>query len=150
MGPPIGNTISARKTGNSRTTSWTPAPTSSWVIIRRIRKGLEVYHGKVILYAPSNILRGHTNMNSDDGYLTRLTVGKTAVEKVEVLPIAGKGQPEGRAGQPYDAKLFQPFLMKGPSARKLLEDIRGRSAQLDTRMKIDGDKGTITIPPASK
>ncbi len=113
-------------------------------------KGIEVYHGKVILYAPSNILRGHTNMNSDDGYLARFTLGEKSVEKVEVLPIAGKGQPEGRAGQPYDAKLFQPFLMQGSSARQLLEGVRSRSAALDTAMEIDGDKGVITIPPASK
>jgi len=113
-------------------------------------KGIEVYHGKVILYAPSNILRGHTNMNSDDGYLARFTLGEKSVEKVEVLPIAGKGQPEGRTGQPYDAKLFQPFLMEGASARQLLEGVRGRSAALDTAMEIDGDKGVITIPPASK
>ena len=113
-------------------------------------KGIEVYHGKVILYAPSNILRGHTNLNSDDGYLARFTLGDKSVEKVEVLPIAGKGQPEGRAGQPYDAKLFQPFLMQGASARQLLEGVRSRSAALDTAMEIDGDKGVITIPPASK
>lgn len=113
-------------------------------------KGIEVYHGKVILYAPSNILRGHTNLNSDDGYLARFTLGEKSVEKVEVLPIAGKGQPEGRAGQPYDAKLFQPSLMQGASARQLLEGVRSRSAALDTAMEIDGDKGVITIPAASK
>ena len=113
-------------------------------------KGIEVYRGKVILYAPSNILRGHTNLNSDDGYLARFTLGDKSVEKVEVLPIAGKGQPEGRTDQPYDAKLFQPFLMEGSSARQLLEGVRSRSAALDTAMQIDGDKGVITIPPASK
>jgi poly-gamma-glutamate capsule biosynthesis protein CapA/YwtB (metallophosphatase superfamily) len=113
-------------------------------------KGIEVYHGKVILYAPSNILRGHTNMNSDDGYLARFTLGQKSVEKVEVLPIAGKGQPAGRTGQPYDAKLFQPFLMEDSSARQLLEGVRSRSAALDTAMEIDGNKGIITIPPTGK
>jgi hypothetical protein len=72
------------------------------------------------------------------------------VEKVEVLPIVGKGQPEGRAGQPYDSKLFQPALMQGANARQLLENLRTRSAALDTAMEIDGDKGVITIPPTSK
>jgi hypothetical protein len=94
-------------------------------------------------------LRGHTDMESDDGYLARFTLGKASVEKVEVLPIAGKGQPEGHAG-PYDATLFQPFLVQGSGARRLLEDIRGRSAELDTPMQIDGDVGVITIPPAIK
>jgi hypothetical protein len=113
-------------------------------------KGIEVYRGKVILYAPSNILRGHTNMNSDDGYLARFTLGEKSTEKVEVLPIAGKGQPAGRTGQPYDAKLFQPFLMEGSSARQLLEGVRTRSAALDTPMEIDGNKGIITIPQAGE
>jgi hypothetical protein len=112
-------------------------------------KGIEVYNGKVILYAPSNVLRGHSGPDLDDGYLARFTMGKKAVEKVEVLPIFGKGQPEGHTG-PYDAKLFQPYLMQGEDARQLLEKIRTRSAALDTKMEIDGDKGVITVTPASQ
>ena len=112
-------------------------------------KGIEVYKGKVILYAPSNILRGHTTPKSDDGYLARFTMGPKSLEKVEVLPIAGKGQPEGHTG-PYDSKLFQPYVMQGASARQLLEGVRSRSAALDTKMAIEGDKGVIAISPASK
>src|SRR3984893_5763792 len=74
-------------------------------------KGIEVYHGKVILYAPSNVLRGHTNMNADDGYLARFTLGPNAVEKVEVLPV-GRGGPEGQTG-PSDATMAPPALMQG-------------------------------------
>lgn len=110
-------------------------------------KGVEVYKGKVIYYAPSNILRGHSSPNSDDGYLARMTIGKKAVEKIEVLPLAGKGQPEGHTG-PYEAKLFQPFVMQGTSAQKLLEVIRTRTAALGTKMEIEGDKGVITVTPA--
>jgi poly-gamma-glutamate capsule biosynthesis protein CapA/YwtB (metallophosphatase superfamily) len=107
-------------------------------------KGIEVYHGKVILYAPSNVLRGHNGPALDDGYLARFTLGPKSVEKVEVLPIIGKGQPEGHRG-PYDSKLFQPALMQGADARRLLEDLRSRSAALDTTMAIDGEKGVITV-----
>jgi hypothetical protein len=111
-------------------------------------KGIEVYHGKAILYAPSNVLRGHTDPSSDDGYLVRVTFGKT-MEKIELLPIAGKGQPEGHSGS-YDATLFQPFVMQGTAAHQLLEGVRSRSAALDTPMEIDGDVGVITIPTAAK
>jgi poly-gamma-glutamate capsule biosynthesis protein CapA/YwtB (metallophosphatase superfamily) len=107
-------------------------------------KGIEVYHGKVILYAPSNVLRGHNGPNLDDGYLARFTLGPKSVEKVEVLPIVGKGQPEGHTGA-YDSKLFQPTLMQGANARQLLENLRSRSAALDTAMAIDGEKGIITV-----
>jgi poly-gamma-glutamate capsule biosynthesis protein CapA/YwtB (metallophosphatase superfamily) len=112
-------------------------------------KGIEVYRGKVILYAPSNVLRGHNGPNLDDGYLARFSLGPKFVEKVEVLPIIGKGQPEGHTG-PYDSKLFQPALMQGANARQLLENVRTRSAALDTAMTIDGDKGLISISSPSK
>jgi hypothetical protein len=107
-------------------------------------KGIEVYRGKVIIYAPSNLLRGHNGPNLDDGYLARFTLGPKSVEKVEVLPIIGKGQPEGHTG-PYDSKLFQPALMQAANARQLLENLRSRSASLDTAMAIDGEKGIITV-----
>src|SRR6516165_4183888 len=112
-------------------------------------KGIEVYHGKVILYAPSNVLRGHSELFGDDGYLARFTLGPKSVEKIEVLPIVGKGQPESHTGL-YDSKLFQPTLMQGADARRLLEDLRNRSAALDTTMAIDGEKGVITVSPTSK
>ena len=75
---------------------------------------------------------------------TRFTLGPKSVDKVEVLPIVGKGQPEGHAG-PYDSKLFQPALMQGANARQLLENLRSRSAALDTSMTIDGEKGVIAV-----
>jgi poly-gamma-glutamate synthesis protein (capsule biosynthesis protein) len=112
-------------------------------------KGIEVYHGKVILYAPSNVLRGHTSPNADDGYLARFTIGKKSVEKIEVLPIAGKGQPEGHTGQ-YDSKLFQPYVVQGSSAKQILERVRSGSAALDTPMQIEGDKGVITVSQVKK
>jgi poly-gamma-glutamate capsule biosynthesis protein CapA/YwtB (metallophosphatase superfamily) len=105
-------------------------------------KGIEVYRGKVIIYSPSVTLRGASVGGRDavlkdtpDNYLVRFTLGAKSVEKVEVLPIAGKGQ--------------QPFPLEGSRAQQLLEAIRGRCAELDTAMTIDGDKGIITIPPTS-
>jgi hypothetical protein len=102
-------------------------------------KGIEVYRGKVVIYSPSNVVKSHNYIEWGDNYLVRLTLGVKSVEKVEVLPIAGKGQ-----------QLFQPFLLQGSAAQQLLETIRGRSAELDTAMTIDGDNGIITIPPTSK
>jgi hypothetical protein len=65
------------------------------------------------------------------------------------MPIIGKGQPEGHTG-PYDSKLFQPALMQGANAHRLLENLRSCSASLDTTMTIDGEKGVIAISPTSK
>ena len=104
-------------------------------------KGIEVYHGKVIVYAPSNVLRGRYAQAWDDGYLARFTLGPKAVEKVELLPI-GRGQPEGQPAQ--------PTLMQGATARQLLENLRSRSAALDTSMAIDGEKGVIAVSQTNK
>jgi hypothetical protein len=62
------------------------------------------------------------------------------MERIEILPITGKGQPEGHAGS-YGAAFFRPFLMQGTGAQRLLEGVRSRSAALDTSMQIDGDIG---------
>ena len=40
--------------------------------------------------------------------------------------------------------------MKGANAQKLLQDLRNRSAALDTAMTIDGEKGVIMVSQASK
>jgi poly-gamma-glutamate synthesis protein (capsule biosynthesis protein) len=104
-------------------------------------KGMEVYHGKVIVYAPSNVLRGRYAQAWDDGYLARFTLGPKAVEKVELLPI-DRGQPQGQPAQ--------PTLMQGATARQLLENLRNRSAALDTPMAIDGEKGVIAVSQTNK
>jgi hypothetical protein len=88
------------------------------------------------------VLRGHYAANWDDGYLARFTLGPKAVEKVELLPV-GRVGPEGPG--PYDSTLAQPALMQGANARQLLENLRRRSAALDTSMAIDGEKGVITV-----
>jgi hypothetical protein len=81
-----------------------------------------------------------------------LTTGRRGDAKsvgVEVLPIIGKGQPEGHTG-PYDSKLFQPALIQGANAPRLLEDLRSHSAALETTMAIDGEEGVIAISQTSK
>jgi hypothetical protein len=52
--------------------------------------------------------------------------------------------------EPYDSKLFQPALMRGADARARLEDLRVRSAALDTSLTIDGEKGVIAVSQTSK
>jgi hypothetical protein len=73
---------------------------------------------------------------------TRISLlGPKAVEKVELLPI-GRGQPEGQPAQ--------PTLMQGAAARQLLENLRSRSAALDTSMAIDAEEGVIAVSQTNK
>lgn len=98
-------------------------------------KGIEIYHGKVIIYSPGVTLRGFNHTDWGDHYLVRFTLGVKSVEKVEVLPIAGTGK-----------QIAEPRLLHGPIAQRLLERVRTRSAALDTSMEIHGDLGTISVP----
>jgi hypothetical protein len=95
-------------------------------------KGIEVYKGKVIVYSPAHVFIGHNHPEWGNDYLLRFTLGPHAVEKIEVLPIAGVGK-----------LLAQPFLLQGEEAHDLLEKVRVRTAALDTELKIDGDLGVI-------
>ena len=99
-------------------------------------KGIEVYHGKVIIYSPGVTLRGFNHTDWGNNYLVRFTLGVKSVEKVEVLPIAGTGK-----------QIAQPSLLQGLPAQQLLESVRSRSAGLDTVMRIQGDEGIISVPP---
>jgi hypothetical protein len=98
-------------------------------------KGIEVYHGKTIIYSPSHVAIAHNYADWGDNELVRFTLGPHTVQKVEVLPIAGTGQ-----------QLAQPYLLHGNAAQALLEIVQARSAALDTSMTIKGDEGIIKLP----
>jgi poly-gamma-glutamate capsule biosynthesis protein CapA/YwtB (metallophosphatase superfamily) len=99
-----------------------------------VPRGVEVYRGKPIVYSLGNLIFGHSHDYWVDNYLVRLTLTRTGVTQVEILPVAGSG-----------TDLAQPFLLEGERARRTLEDIQARTAQLETRMEIVGDRGVIRI-----
>lgn len=98
-------------------------------------RGVEIYKGKPIFYSLGNLIFGHSHDYWLDNYLARLTLTKDrGVTQVEILPTAGRG-----------TNLAQPYLLEGEEARRALEDIQARTAQLDTRMEIEGNRGVIRI-----
>lgn len=103
-----------------------------------VPRGVEVYKGKMIFYSLGNFIFGHGHTYWMDNYLARMTLTRTGITQVEILPIAGSGN-----------NLSQPYLLEGDDARALLEDIQARTAELDTRMEIDGDKGVVIPQSAS-
>ncbi|WP_420635158.1 CapA family protein [Candidatus Palauibacter sp.] len=76
-------------------------------------RGIEVHDGKPIVYSMGNFIFGHGHDYWMDNLAVRLHIGSEGVTRVDVLPIAGRG----------DA-LSQPYLLEGEAARTLLEDIR--------------------------
>jgi poly-gamma-glutamate synthesis protein (capsule biosynthesis protein) len=103
-----------------------------------VPKGVEVYKSGVIFYCPGIFIFGHGHEEWTDNFMERLTLTRGAIARVEILPIAGKG-----------LDVLQPFPLQGERAHTLLQDVQKLSADLDTKMTIEGDIGVIQ-PPASK
>ena len=97
-----------------------------------VPRGVEIYKGKVIFYSLGNLVFGHNHTYWMDNTLGRLTLTAERIVKVEVLPIAGRGN-----------DLSQPYVLTGDPANTLLEDVRARSLELDTFMEIRGEVGVI-------
>ena len=101
-------------------------------------KGVEVYKSGVIFYCPGIFIFGHGHEDWTDNFMERLTLTRGAIPRVEILPIAGKG-----------LDVMQPFPLQGQRAQALLQEIQKLSADLDTKMTIEGDIGVIR-PSASR
>ena len=99
-----------------------------------VPRGIEVRGGKPIVYSMGNFIFGHGHDYWMDNIAVRLHIGSEGVTRVDVLPIAGRG----------DA-LSQPYLLEGEAARTLLEDIRTRSAEFGTTLRIEANAGVIDI-----
>jgi poly-gamma-glutamate capsule biosynthesis protein CapA/YwtB (metallophosphatase superfamily) len=99
-----------------------------------VPRGLELYKGKVIFYSLGNLIFGHSHTYWMDNYVARVTLTGSGISKVEVIPVSGRGK-----------ALAQPAVLRGDGARALLEDIKARSAQLETTVEIVGDIGVVTL-----
>ena len=95
-------------------------------------KGIEVYKRGVIFYSFGIFAFGHGHEEWMDNFVARLTLARGAMPRVEVLPIAGKG-----------LDVLQPFRLEGERAQVALRDLQKLSADLDTKMTIEGDIGVI-------
>ena len=99
-----------------------------------VPRGIEVRDGKPIVYSMGNFIFGHGHDYWMDNIAVRLHMGAEGATRLDILPIAGRG----------DA-LSQPYLLEGEAARTLLEDIRARSADLGTTVRIEANAGVIDI-----
>lgn len=67
-----------------------------------------------------------------DNFLARIYIQKNQLKKIEILPISGSG-----------SKLYQPELLSGNDAKRVLLNLQKLSTKLDTRIEIVGGKGII-------
>jgi poly-gamma-glutamate capsule biosynthesis protein CapA/YwtB (metallophosphatase superfamily) len=103
-----------------------------------VPRGFEIYNGKPIFYSLGNFIFGHSHDYWVDNYAARLTLTRGGVTQVEIIPLAGTG-----------TDLSQPFVLEGERAQGVLRDVQERSALLDTRLEIVGDRGVVRVRRAT-
>ncbi|OGO13691.1 MAG: hypothetical protein A2Y53_04325 [Chloroflexi bacterium RBG_16_47_49] len=96
---------------------------------------IEVYKNKPIIYSLGNFIFGHNRDHHwSDNYLVELEIAEKSFREITIHPIAGKGE-----------ELFQPYLLSGERAQNVLRDLRDKSANLGTTVKIQNNHGSIKI-----
>jgi poly-gamma-glutamate synthesis protein (capsule biosynthesis protein) len=96
--------------------------------------GIEIYHGRPILYSLGNFVFGRYQTGWSDNYLAELVIKEMCVREVILYPISGHGKDLG-----------QPRLLTGASAKSLLTDLREKSAVFGTQIDIVEDIGYIRM-----
>jgi poly-gamma-glutamate synthesis protein (capsule biosynthesis protein) len=99
-----------------------------------VTRGIEIYKGHPIIYCSGNFIFGHNHQYWGDNYLVRFFVTKKKINKLEVLPIAGKGQ-----------DMSQPYLLKQERAQSLLSKVKYLSKKLGTTLQIKKNIGIINL-----
>jgi len=96
-------------------------------------QGVEVYKKRPIIYSLGNFVNGYYNKVERDNIFASLHFRRTKLERLEILPVAGKNKDI----------VFQPSIMKGKAAEMHLKRIQWLSAELNTRLKILKGRGVI-------
>jgi len=98
-------------------------------------QGIEIYNGKPIIYSLGNFINGYYNHIEMDNMAVALYFRGSSLEQLKILPIAGQNK----------IIQFQPYLLRGSSAGRLLEMIQNLSKKLNTDLQISGGFGFIPV-----
>lgn len=97
--------------------------------------GIEIYKKRPILYSLGNFIFGLASVNwINDNYLAEIVIDQRLIQGIIVYPISGRGQ-----------ELFQPELLSGDRAEKMLYDLQLKSTVFKTKMAIKNSIGYINI-----
>jgi poly-gamma-glutamate synthesis protein (capsule biosynthesis protein) len=99
-----------------------------------VPQGIEIYKNKPIFYSFGNFIFRYNRPSWQDNFLARIHIQKNQLKKIEILPISGKG-----------SKLYQPELLSGNDAKKMLLRIQKLSSKLNTTIEIGDNKGKISL-----
>jgi poly-gamma-glutamate synthesis protein (capsule biosynthesis protein) len=98
---------------------------------------VELMDGVPVVYGIGNFAFGSANTNADEGLLVRATIGQGRFEQVELFPTYIKNRDS--------AVRYQTKLMRGKSARDLIDRLSGLSRGLGDRLTFSGDRGVIKL-----
>ncbi len=96
-------------------------------------QGIELYHGKPIVYSLGNFINGYTNKIEHDNIAVVLYYSGNDLEYIKVLPVAGRNR----------QIRFQPYLLNRIEAATVLALLQKLSYELNTEISIDNDCGII-------
>jgi len=100
-----------------------------------VPQGIEIYKNRPIFYSLGNFIFGHNHENWQDNLLIEICIQNKQSKKVEILPISGRG-----------GKAYQPELLLGDDAKRVLLNSQKLSSKLNTTIDIVDNKGIIVIP----
>ena len=95
------------------------------------------YRGVPIVYGTGNFAFGSNNWQADEALLVRAVIKNRALDRVEFFPLAI------RNANPLVH--YQPKVLKGRSARNLLERLRQESRALGTELRLDEDRAVLNL-----
>jgi poly-gamma-glutamate synthesis protein (capsule biosynthesis protein) len=98
---------------------------------------LEVYHGRIIAYSLGNFVFGSESNNTNDSIILLLTFQGNSLSRVEAVPLDVNN---------YRVK-YRPRILRGKSAREVLEGLNTASERFKTKLDIVNDRGMILLAP---
>jgi poly-gamma-glutamate capsule biosynthesis protein CapA/YwtB (metallophosphatase superfamily) len=101
---------------------------------------LEVYRGRLIAYSLGNFVFGSESNRTNSSIILLLTFQGKSLVRVEAVPLDVNN---------YRVQ-YQPRIVKGLPARKVIESINAGSARFKTRLDIANDRGTIMLGTSLK
>jgi poly-gamma-glutamate synthesis protein (capsule biosynthesis protein) len=103
---------------------------------------VELIDGVPVVYGTGNFAFGSGNKRADEGLLVRATIEGASVTTVELFPLYIKNRDS--------AVRYQTKLLKGSSARDLIDRLAAASRALHAPLVFDHGRGVLHLPDRAK
>ena len=100
---------------------------------------IEIYKSRPIFYSLGNCIFGHGHRYWIDNMIVKLTLDGDHVRTTEIIPIGSRG-----------IEQYQPRMLSGERAEKLIEVVRAISEPFRTTITLSDGKGVINLQSSSE